>query len=330
MITKTLIIHPCFTRTGTTSFQDFLKSLDVNIIAKPVENQTNTIWFKLFKHDYFQSTNIYQKKEIYDKDKLKKDFKDYLKKFFSNEKKNSIFSDEGFFGDLKNMNGINNLYTFKKILKEVEEELNIKVITKFIITIRAQYDLVVSTYHIDQNYHKFMTFDEFCSKIIQYEEYQNLFDFTLIVEKIIKIFNSEILVLPLELLTNNKKKYVDKLTNFLSLEAAHSYNFPYLNRNKITKNKKNIYYLRYISLSKIFILASIIHNWLKKFQIYKKNFRNNTYLKIIYNFLKPKDKKIVSNNFENTYEKQIKKLYKNKNLKLEKITNINLGEMNYY
>ena len=45
---KILVIHPGYTRTGNSTFQEYiLKSLNVNILAQPIEDQTRTIWFKL-------------------------------------------------------------------------------------------------------------------------------------------------------------------------------------------------------------------------------------------------------------------------------------------
>ena len=49
MKSKVLIIHPGFSKTGTSSFQEILRTLNVNILAKPCENQHRTSWFKLFK-----------------------------------------------------------------------------------------------------------------------------------------------------------------------------------------------------------------------------------------------------------------------------------------
>ena len=96
---KILLIHPGYAKTGTTTFQELLKSLNVNILAKPVEDQSKTIWFKLFKDHLY--TNEYEiKKKEYNYYKLRNDFKDYLKSFFNNQKTVSIFSDEGLLGPL--------------------------------------------------------------------------------------------------------------------------------------------------------------------------------------------------------------------------------------
>jgi len=67
---KILVIHPGYTRSGTVAFQHFLKSLNVNILAKPVENQSETIWYKLFKEHLFKKQKIqhvffFEKKEYF-------------------------------------------------------------------------------------------------------------------------------------------------------------------------------------------------------------------------------------------------------------------------
>ena len=58
---KILVIHPGYGKTGTTSFQHLLKSLNVNILARPTENQSKTISFKLFivtKFPFIRDPNI--------------------------------------------------------------------------------------------------------------------------------------------------------------------------------------------------------------------------------------------------------------------------------
>ena len=116
---KILVIHPACTRSGSNVFQQFLKSLNVNILAKPIENQTRTIWFKLFKEHLFENKYEIKKKE-YNYYKLRNDFKDYLKSFFNNQKRISVFSDEGMLGGIGNFLGIYNLYVFKEIIEEIE------------------------------------------------------------------------------------------------------------------------------------------------------------------------------------------------------------------
>ena len=82
--------------------------------------------------------------------------------------------------------------------------------------------------------------------------------------------------------------------------------------------------------SRIFFLATRIHYWLKKIEIYKKNFKNNKLLIIILRIVRPKPKFVLTDDNSELFKNEIKNLYKNSNLALEKITNINLKEFDYY
>ena len=194
---KILVIHPAYNRSGSVTFQHFLKSLEVNILTKPVKNQASTIWFRLFKEHLIEDKYEIKKKE-YDYYKLKNDFKDYLKSFFNNQKKISVFSDEGLLGP-HGSKGNNNLNVFKEIIDEIENELNIKIVIKFILSIRKQHGRILSVYHSNQENSGRMSLEDFFKKIIQSDYYKNLYDYTCLVKKINKIFNSEILILLLEL-----------------------------------------------------------------------------------------------------------------------------------
>ena len=343
---KILVIHPGYPRTGTGTFQWYLlKSLNVNILAKPVENQIDTIWFKLFKEHLFKTTYEVKKKE-YNYYKLRNDFKYYLKSFFNNQKRISVYSDSGLLGQLGDPRGIYNLYSFKEIIEEIENELNIKIIIKFVITIRQQHSMILSIYHggkpdllstedYGESYSEHMSIEDFFKRIIQSEDYRNLFDNTLLVKRINKIFNSEILILPLELFRKDKEKYIDKLCKFIGLEVNSRVNIEdkliHLNKNYIIKDGRKRYFLQTPPrFTQIFYLASVIHNWLKKIEIYEKNFENNTLLKIIYQIIIPKEKRVLVEGNLDLFQNEIKNLYKDSNLKLEKMTNINLKELGYY
>ena len=330
---KILLIHPGFSKTGTTTFQDLLKFLNVNILAKPVEDQSKTIWYKLFKEHLFKNRYEIKKKE-YDYYKLRNDFKDYLKSFFNNQKRISVFSDEGLLGPLasrSNYLGLYNLHVFKEIIEEIENELNIKIIIKFVITIRKQHDIILSTYYYGWGkYSQVMSVEDFFKRITQFEEYKDLFDYTLLVKKIIRIFDPEILILPLELLIKDQEKYIDKLCKFIDLETNIGDKLIHSNKNYVIKEGRKRYFLRNMPFSQIFYLASVIHNWLKKIEIYKKNFKNNTLLKIIYKIVRPKGKKVLAEQNLDLFQNEIKNLYKDSNLKLEKMTDINLKELGYY
>ena len=110
-------------------------------------------------------------------------------------------------GRIDNHLGMYNLYVFKEVIEEIENELNIKIIIKFVITIRDQHSVILSSYYYGLVDHsKFPSIEDFLKKIIQLEEYKNLFNYTLFAKKIIKIFDPEILILPLELLIKDPEK----------------------------------------------------------------------------------------------------------------------------
>ena len=141
--------------------------------------------------------------------------------------------------------------------------------------------------------------------------------------------------MPVELLKKDEEKYIDKLCKFIDLEinskvTAEDKEIP-LNKNRISKEGKERYFLvTKPSFSKIFYLASAIHYRLKKIEIYKKNFKKNTLLKIIYKTLEPKLKRVLVERDLDLFQNEIKNLYKDSNLKLEKMTDINLKELGYY
>ena len=157
----------------------------------------------------------------------------------------------------------------------------------------------------------------------------------MLVKRINKIFNSEILILPLELFRKDKEKYIDKLCKFIGLEGNSRVNIEdkqiHLNKNYIIKDGRKRYFLKKKPrFTQIFYLASVIHNWLKKIEIYKKNFKNNTLLKIIYKIVKPKTNRVLVERNLDLFQNEIKNLYKDSNLELEKLTNSNLKEFDYY
>lgn len=329
---KILLIHPGYGKAGTTSFQHLLQFLNVNILAKPTENQTKTIWFKLFKERLFENRYEINKKE-YNYYELRNDFKNYLKNFFNNQNKISVYSDEGLLGGIKNRGnnlGLYNLVIFKEIIEEIENELNIKIIVKFAITIRRQYDMILSAYHYLEEYYQRETLTELFKRTIQSEEYKNLFAYTILLKKIVKIFDSEILILPLELLNKDQDEYVAKICNFIELDAVVKHKLKQSNKNYIIKNGKKSYFYKSSPFSRIFYLATIIHQWLKKIEIYKNNYKNITLFKFIYKIVKPKEKKVLNKESTEFFQNEIKNLYKNDNLELEKINNINLRNLDYF
>ena len=342
MKSKILIIHPCFGRAGTTSFQEILRNLNVNILAKPCEKQQNTTWFKLFKshlpeHSIALFDQLYVSKnpKPYNYHTLRQNFKDYLEDFFSNQNTVSVFSDEGILGPMtKGSFSFKNLHIFNEIIKEVENDLNIKIIIKLVFTIRKQYNCITSSYYYMEKFHKTMSIEEFNEKIIKLKDYRNIFDYTFTIKKIIKIFNSEVLILPLELLENDQKKYIHQFCNFINLDISKIKISEKIHENKNYDLKDSVknYYFNYTVYNRtIYSLFSIIHNKLKKIDIYNKNFRNNVLLKFIYQIVKPKTKKILAkNSSDKLLENKIKSIFKESNLELERLTNVKLQDFDYY
>ena len=69
---------------------------------------------------------------------------------------------------------------------------------------------------IEKNF--FKSFDDYLDNIINDADISEIYYYDLLLIKIKKVFNSEILVLPLEELENNYKSYIDKIGNFLNIE----------------------------------------------------------------------------------------------------------------
>ena len=74
------ILHPGFIKTGTTTFQQILKKLDVTILAKPSVKQNITPWYLLFKEHLNSDHDKNIKEKVFYSSYLKKKekFKDYL------------------------------------------------------------------------------------------------------------------------------------------------------------------------------------------------------------------------------------------------------------
>jgi len=231
--------------------------LNVNILAKPlkIESQVKTSWFKLFKKHLFKNKYTIQNKK-YNYYELKNNFKVYLKSFFNNHNTVSVFSDEALLGPMGKNNylGLNNLYIFKEIITQIENELNIKIIVKFVITIRKQHSMILSTYYYDEEYNKSGSPAEIFKKIIKFEEYKSIFDYSILVKKIIKIFDAEILILPLELLEKDQKKYIDKFCKFINLDNKINIvkEMMHLNKNFTILDSRKRYFIRRIYYKRIF------------------------------------------------------------------------------
>jgi len=134
----------------------------------------------------------------------------------------------------------------------------------------------------------------------------------------------------LELLVKDQKKYIDKFCKFIDLETNIDHKLIHSNSSQVIKKGRKRYLLRNTPFSPIFYLASATHNQLKKYKFYKNHFKNITLFKIISKIVRPKEKKILVEHNLDLFQNEIKNLYKDSNLELEKLTNTKLKEFDYY
>ena len=144
-----LIVHPGLSKTGTTFLQQkIFRNIDCNLLSKVLcaslgTAQHDTVFYKLFKNNYFPEENPFKKEKHLPHYYLREKYKNYLIDSFSKKGKMFILSDGGMLGDI-GLNGLTNLYLFKEIIDEIVTEKQIQIKIKFIITIRNQFDLIRS------------------------------------------------------------------------------------------------------------------------------------------------------------------------------------------
>ncbi len=240
---------------------------------------------------------------------------------------NFIWSDEGLFNHITYF-GYFNLYLLKEIIELLNDyyETNIR----FIISIRSQHEYLTSYYAFNNSVinKDFRSFENFLDKVIIDEDLSEIFQYDLSIKKIKKIFNSEILVLPLEELELDNENYINKIKNFLVINnKKFTYKNTFINKNSklINGNKHyNVRTLGYnINNSGLFDL----HNSLKKFKIYEKNYK---YLRFLKQLIKPTFKIRESILLSEDQKRKIQKHFKKSNQNTEKMTNLNLRIYNYY
>ena len=334
------ILHPGFIKTGTTTFQDIIKKLDVCILAKPVENQITTSWFLLFKEHLYTDHLNNLKRDIFSASYLEKkeNFKKFLIKKIKKNKKIFIFSDEGFFGTF--FYGMGNIIILKNVLEELEKEKNFRFELKLIFTIRKPSDTIKSHYFYISTLNKKYSFTEFIKALNRKDpQVRDFFYFSKIIDFSQKSFSKKILILPLEKYSSNPKEYLEQLLTFLNHKKIKKGTLKRLsqiksNSNK-SKNKK--YYIRkqeyFFIYDLIFYIYSKIFMKNKLFLYLNKKLNLKKYLKYIKYYLKKifkkKDKVFNDKNFEQ-YDKKLNLLFKDETMQLEKKFNLNLKRYNYY
>lgn len=302
-------------------------NLDDKLISQLSELQ-NQIFrpnnsFRIFKPKYSFTKN-YPMNYSY----LIKKYVSVLNKIIDKTKNtNFIWSDEGLFNHITYF-GYFNLYLLKEIIELLNNyyETNIK----FIISIRSQHEYLGSYYVFNNSIinKDFRSFENFMDEIIINEDLSEIFQYDLLIKKIKKIFNSEILVLPLEELRLDNKSYISKIYNFLAINnKKFTYENTFINQNSKLINEKKHYNVRTLGYNITNSHLLHLHNSLKKFKIYEKNYK---YLRFIKQLIKPnlKIKKTIS--LTEDQEKKIQKCFKKSNQNTEKMNNLNLRIYNYY
>lgn len=327
-------IHPGYPKTGTSFLQEnVFDHINFINLGKPHDNKCELI-NDLISLQY----KIFISKETFDKlyptnfSYLVRNYVNTLRNIINNnDKKNFILSDETLF-DHNNYFGYFNLYLLKEIFELLGQYFDIKI--KFILSIRSQYEILPSLYAYD-NYRKsylYKSLDDFITKTLNDENISEVYKYDLQINKIKKIFNSEILILPLEELEQNYKNYIHRLFNFLNISDKVNFNDfqnNFINKNSNIINEEKVYNLRSydfpINLFKLFLK---LHIFFKKFKFYQKNFKYFVFLKKL---VKPEE--INTNEYislNKNQKKTIQKYFKQSNQNLEKITNLKLKFYNYY
>jgi hypothetical protein len=245
---------------------------------------------------------------------------------------NFMFSDECLF-DHNNYFGYFNIYLLKEILESLDDYFDINI--KFIISIRNQHQYLISYYAYD-NYRmkkNFGSFDNYINKILSDEDLSEIHQYDLLIKKIKKIFNSEVLILPLEELEQNYEGYINRLINFLGIGNEvwlNTFNNNPINKNSELVNNNKVYNIRTYDFRGDLFFGFFLntHTSLKKYKFYQKNFKYFKFLrKYLEPIMKPSGKKILLNKNQKI---KIQQHFKQSNQNLEKITNLNLKFYDYY
>ena len=233
-----LYIHPCYSKTGTTYLQEnvFTKINFVNLgkphnHKKELINELISLQYKIFQRKS-SFENLYPLNYSYSV----RNFVSIFKSIINNtDNTNFILSDECLF-DQMNFFGYFNVYLLKEILEKLNDFFDINI--KFIISIRSQHQYLISNYAFNNYRIKkyFGSFNNFLNKVLSNEDLTEIFQYDLLIKKIKKIFNSEVLVIPLEELEQNYENYVHRLINFLGIENEFGVNT--FHNNFINKNSK--------------------------------------------------------------------------------------------
>ena len=220
------IIHPGFVKTGSTFFQkNVIPKLNNFIsIGKPYDDR-NSLHHKIKLLFYSEQSRIVKKKLI---DKI---ILEILLKLEKKKKKNIIFSDEAFL-DSEFYYPKKNIYYLKELINNLRKKTKVNV--RFILSTRNQKNLIISRFaYVHPNLkEKYSTLESYVNSNIKKNTFffQSL-KFHKFKNLIQREFNCKTNYLPLELLEDNKIKYLNLLKKIF---------FSNLNVGKIKFSKKNV------------------------------------------------------------------------------------------
>jgi len=299
------VIHPGFVKTGTTFFQENIipNIKNTKSIGKPYQDENKT---------QIEIKKIIYSKKNFSNQKISKISKEILNEINKKKLKRIILSDEAFL-DSEFYNPKNNFNNLEKLILQISKKNKLKI--RFVITVRNQPNIIISrfAYLYPKFKKKYYTFENYINININKKSYffQSLkyYEFYRYLKK---RFKCEVILLPVELLENNKKKYIAVLKHLFGQDIKYN-KIEFFKKNVNSKNlnfylkKGNYWHDYYIflnSLKKNFPLKYLkiipFRSKIKKF-LYKKikynktpNFikhSNNSYKKI-YNFYKSDNKKL--------------------------------------
>ena len=244
-----------------------------------------------------------------------------------NKDKKFILSDETIF-DKINYFGTQNIFHILDVTRFLQENLEIDI--KFILTIRRQDQILPSIYSFDylRQKEKYKSFEYFAKVFVdKKQEYHEIFDYYKFVGRLKKIFQNEILILPLEKLEEDPKSYHEDLFNFC--ETPFDDNLIYQEKVKKNSDDKKNFYLKRVRFYFLYSILSKIHKQLVDNRFYMKLYgRLRPFLKRIKSFMKANPTRKLK--IDQDILLNIRESFKDSNLKLAKDFKIDLKKYNYY
>lgn len=320
-----LFIHPGYGKAGTTLLQnEIFSKIDFTNLGKPfLKNDLKESQYKVFVPKYSLNT-------LYPFN-IQNDLKNYIIKLENEIEKsttnNFILSDEVIF-DRINYFGDYNIYLIKEIVEKLSDKFDVKI--KFILTIRKQSDIIAPSFAYNYHRHKknFGSLDNFIKKIISEKNLSQIYNYDELIEKILKNFNTEILILPIEELSQDFENYVQKLETFLNVSLKDlKFKQKFTNKNHTLKDGIKVWNARDLEITKSYKFLKKVHLFLKNNKFYDNIQKKLYFLK---NIFLPKVKKVGFIEISDTQKKLLEKHFENSNKNLERIYKIDLKKFNYY